>query len=265
MPFQPVYYRRKLPDGIKFILILSLAMTLLFNILRGRMALLGITLPAWRLWQFFTYMFVHRGLWHFVFNMLILYFAGEVIEDVWGTKRFLYFILWAGTFAGALTVVFYSLTGRFIHVIGFSGAACALLVILWKMRPDMTVLLFFIFPMPLKSLLLLMIGLDLVGLTGVLNTGMAHITHLGGYLAGFLYLRFFSGYHSGFPDILHILRRKREERKLRKKKETENYFEDIIDPILDKIRRNGMDALSAKEKKVLKEYHERQKDAGDKS
>jgi membrane associated rhomboid family serine protease len=81
-----------------------------------------------RVWQIATYMFLHGGIFHIVFNMLALWMFGSELERLWGTRYFLKFYFVTGIGAGALTVLFSHLPFAFAQqlqhaiVIGASGA-----------------------------------------------------------------------------------------------------------------------------------------------
>src|SRR5471030_1967543 len=121
--------------------------------------LLGLH-PAWVLrylwvWQLATYMFLHGGIFHIVFNMLALWMFGTELERVWGTRYFLKFYFVTGIGAGALTVLVSLLPFAFtrqlqhVNIIGASGAIYGLLLAYALYFPDRPILLV-IFPVPAK-------------------------------------------------------------------------------------------------------------------
>src|SRR5690349_19803153 len=87
-----------------------------------------------RIWQLGTYMFLHGGFFHIVFNMLALWMFGTELERMWGTRYFLKFYFGSGVGSAVLTVLFSMLPFGFaqqVHysvVIGASGAIYALLL-----------------------------------------------------------------------------------------------------------------------------------------
>src|SRR4030042_4284545 len=125
------YYRYRFSFGygltpvIKKLLIIMGAMFLLQMIVSGWMTLyLGLVpILVWKkfyLWQLVTYMFLHGGITHLLFNLLGLWMFGGELENYWGSKKFLKFFLFCGIGAGLATVL---LTPRqFIPIIGASGA-----------------------------------------------------------------------------------------------------------------------------------------------
>src|SRR5207244_8269365 len=92
-----------------------------------------VTLSLW-VWQIATYMFLHGGIFHIVFNMLALWMFGTELERTWGTRYFLKFYAVTGIGAGVLTVLFshlpFAVAEQVLgsNVIGASGAVCGLLL-----------------------------------------------------------------------------------------------------------------------------------------
>jgi membrane associated rhomboid family serine protease len=146
------------------------------------------------LWQPVTYMFLHRDLFHLLFNMLALWMFGTEIERLWGTNRFLKFYGICGAGAALTTIavsllpfgfseqIYYTLT------IGASGAIYGLLLA-WAVHfPDRHVLMFMLFPVPARMFVLIMGAISLWLSLTASGGGVAHVTHLGGLLAGYLYM-----------------------------------------------------------------------------
>lgn len=145
------------------------------------------------IWQLATYMFLHGGLFHILFNMLALWMFGAELERVWGTRYFLKFYFVTGIGAGVLTVAFSLLPFEFAQqlqhsvVIGASGAVYGLLLAYAMYFPDRQILLI-IFPVPAR------IAVTILGFIAFYSSmsdagGMANATHLGGLLVGYLYLK----------------------------------------------------------------------------
>lgn len=147
--------------------------------------------------QFFTYMFLHGGFFHIIFNMLGLWMFGTAIEMVWGWKRFLNFYLACGLGGAVLHVLMmYILIPDTISMsrdlvppmVGASGAIYGLLVAYAYLFPNNKMMMIFL-PIPIKAkyFVPLMIGLDLfLGLSGR-QTGIAHFGHVGGALVGLIF------------------------------------------------------------------------------
>jgi membrane associated rhomboid family serine protease len=144
-------------------------------------------------WQLATYMFLHGGLFHILFNMLALWMFGTELERIWGTRYFLKFYFVTGIGAGALTVLVSMLPFGFtrqlfgVNIIGASGAIYGLLLAYALYFPDRPILLL-IFPVPAKIAVTI---LGLIAFYSSLNEagGVANATHLGGLLVGYLFLK----------------------------------------------------------------------------
>jgi membrane associated rhomboid family serine protease len=149
------------------------------------------------LWQLATYLFLHDGIWHLFFNMLFLYFFGMDLERTWGTRRFYEYYFLTGIGAGAITVLINVLrdphgTGALsgIPTIGASGAIFGVLIAAGIMFPDRQVWLIpFPIMIPMKLLVVGSIAIEFFLSLEVSGDTVSHVTHLGGALVGYLYLR----------------------------------------------------------------------------
>lgn len=205
------------------------------------------SLPWIPIWQPVTYAFLHaKAPTHLLWNMLMLFFFGSMLEEIVGGRRFL--AAYAGSLlAGALLhlvlAMVPALGGR---AIGASGACLGVLVALATLRPATRVLLLFI-PVTLKALAIGVVALDLVWLTLNLQggvDGVAHGVHIGGAAWGFWIAR--SGWIWRDPWVALEARRaaRREERRLSD--------EERMDQLLAKISREGMGSLTRAERAFLK-------------
>ena len=146
------------------------------------------------IWQPATYMFLHGGLFHILFNMLALWMFGTELERTWGTRYFLKFYFVTGIGAGLLTVALSLLPFDFArqiyasNVIGASGAIYGLLLAYGLYFPDRPIYMYLLFPVPAKIFVLIM-GLIAFYSSVVGASGVANATHLGGLLVGYLYLK----------------------------------------------------------------------------
>ena len=147
-----------------------------------------------RVWQLVTYMFMHGGIFHIVFNMLALWMFGAELERTWGTRFFLKFYFVTGIGAGILTVLFSMLPFGFaqqVHysvVVGASGAIFGLLVAYAMYFPDRPIYMYFVFPIPAKIFVAILGAIELMSSVSSVG-GTANATHLGGVLVGYLYLQ----------------------------------------------------------------------------
>jgi membrane associated rhomboid family serine protease len=145
-------------------------------------------------WQVATYMFLHGGIFHIVFNMLALWMFGAELERMWGTRYFLKFYLVTGIGAGVLTVLFSLLPFAFArqlqyaNVIGASGAIYGLLLAYALYFPDRPIYMYFVFPIPAKIFVAIMGAIAFLSSMSEAG-GVANATHLGGLLVGYVFLK----------------------------------------------------------------------------
>ncbi len=150
------------------------------------------TLFGLKLWQPLTYMFLHAGFLHVFFNMFGLWMFGTPLERDWGSRRFLRFYLFTGVGAGVLNVAVSLLWGgpaASIPTIGASGAIYGILLAFGLLYPNTPILIWFIFPVPARIFVLIFGALTFLSALQGPGSGVSHISHLGGMLFGYLYLR----------------------------------------------------------------------------
>ena len=146
-------------------------------------------------WQLGTYMFLHGGVFHLLFNMLALWMFGTELERIWGTRYFLKFYFVTGIGAGILTVLFSLLplgVSQQVYgsdVIGASGAIYGLLLAYALYFPDRPIYMYLVFPIPAKYFVMIMGALALYLSVSGSNGGIANATHLGGLLVAYLFLK----------------------------------------------------------------------------
>jgi membrane associated rhomboid family serine protease len=149
------------------------------------------------LWQLGTYLFLHANIWHLLFNMLFLYFFGMDLERTWGKRRFFEYYFIAGIGAGCINVLVKAIldpsgTGFSFTVptIGASGAIYGVLIAAGILFPDRQVWLIpFPIMIPMKLLVAGSIAIEFFLSLEVGGDNVSHVTHLGGALVGYLYLR----------------------------------------------------------------------------
>jgi membrane associated rhomboid family serine protease len=137
-------------------------------------------------WTLVTSVFAHSpaGFGHILFNGVILFFFGPLLEKRIGSKPFLGLVLAGGVLAGLTQVTFYStFLGQESGVLGISGALMAVMGALTVLGPHIRVLIFFIIPAPLWAMMLGYAALDLLGFLGG-GGGIAHLAHLTGLALG---------------------------------------------------------------------------------
>jgi membrane associated rhomboid family serine protease len=142
-------------------------------------------------WQILTSIFMHGGMMHIFFNMFALYIFGKPLEERWGKMKFLSFYLTTGILANIASILFFILTVKNVSMVGASGAVFGVLLAFGGYYPEVTLLLFFVIPLKAKWAILLMAVLSLFfQITNTMGS-IGHITHLFGFLFGFLYLLIF--------------------------------------------------------------------------
>ena len=140
-------------------------------------------------WQLFTYLFLHGGVFHLVFNMLALWMFGSPLESDWGTRRFLRFYFICGVGAGICDLVLNLAFGGGRPTIGASGAIYGVLLAFGVCYPEQTVLMNFLFPIKAKYMVMIYAAIALYASLGTMNSGVSNIAHLGGMAVGFVYLK----------------------------------------------------------------------------
>ena len=143
------------------------------------------------IWQIATYLFLHGGFWHILFNMLGLWMFGCDLERTWGSRRFLHYYLFTGIVAG-LTIVLLSPSST-IPTVGASGAIYGILLAFGILFPTRIILVpiffFFFIPIQAKYLVMIMGGMAFLSAISAPGSTVSHVGHLGGLVAGLLYLR----------------------------------------------------------------------------
>lgn len=139
----------------------------------------------YRPWTLFTYMFLHGSFWHLAFNMIALFFFGPRLEMRLGSRRFLYLYFIAGLTGALLSVPFNPYTA----IIGASGAVFGVLLGFARYWPKERIYIWGVLPVEARVLVIVMTVLSLWGGFGGMQDGVAHFAHLGGFLGGYLYLR----------------------------------------------------------------------------
>ena len=221
------------------------------------------------LWRYVTYMFIHVDFMHFFFNMLMLWMFGSEVAEWMGTRHFVSMYFFCGIFA-ALFSFFMCLLGLTNNpIIGASGALMGIFVAYYKFFPERMLLMFFIIPMKIKHAMWVMIALDIF----FANSGdmIAHFAHLGGVVAGFLYMALYQNSPNGslLSGLSRLFSRNTEKFSGRSSSgssyegdnaedpevlEGEVFYVDErkrMDDILKKVEREGIQSLSESEREFL--------------
>jgi membrane associated rhomboid family serine protease len=191
------FFHGNFPTGVKWLLIVNTAVFILTGLLGSSFAddisLLALAPVAvvfhFAIWQLVTYLFLHGGVWHLVFNMLTLWMFGSPLERDWGTRRFLKYYFICGIGAGLCDVLLNAVLGHWnTRTIGASGAIYGLLLAFGVCYPEQTVLMNFLFPIKAKYMVMIYAAIELWMSIGV-NSGVSNIAHLGGMAVGYVYLK----------------------------------------------------------------------------
>jgi membrane associated rhomboid family serine protease len=188
------------PPGVKWLLIGNAAVFILgffagvFQLDRplSIFALVPIeVVKLFAVWQLVTYLFLHGGFGHILWNMLALWMFGADLERAWGTRRFLKFYFFCGIGAGLCVVIANYLVpwgNPSQATIGSSGAIFGILLAYAMLYPTRTILWGFLIPIQVKYFVLI-IGVITFMSSFQVNSGVSEFAHLGGLLCGYIYMK----------------------------------------------------------------------------
>jgi membrane associated rhomboid family serine protease len=146
-----------------------------------------------QVWRLATYALCHNraNIWHIAMNLMMLYFAGQMVLSVMSEREFRWFYAASAVFAGIVSLVFCRFFLPQAQILGASGAVLSVLTVAALHYPRREVLLMGILPLQMRWLLLLYVAMDLLPLLSGSwrQSQTAHTAHLGGVLFGFLYVR----------------------------------------------------------------------------
>lgn len=239
-------------------------------------------------WSIFSYMFLHEGIFHILFNMLFLYWFGLLIHQNLGSRKLANLYILGGLFGALFYVIIYNLAPYFSNsvdsslMLGASAGVFAVVVGAATLTPNTTFFLILIGPVRIKYIAIFYVILSFANSIGA-NAG-GELAHLGGALLGFLYItQLRKGVDLGIPvqkvgiffENLFSGRRSNVKVSYRKEKTTGGGFgsfgspsaktttpvakseiatQEEIDRILDKIADRGYEALNKEEKRKLFEF-----------
>ena len=203
-------------------------------------------------WSLITYGFLHGSFSHLFWNMIMLFYFGNILVNYFGDKRFLNVFFNGILFGGIIYIISYNLfpvfTGVSSKMIGSSAGVMAILFYITSYNPNHTIRFFFV-NIKLLYIAVFLLLMDIIQIP-VENSG-GHIAHLGGALIGFLMFRSFKGID--FVDIYTNLTTKKNNKKIKRNKtfSGSNFDQKKIDFILDKISESGYESLTKDEKNYL--------------
>ena len=231
-------------------------------------------LHGW-VWQLGTFQFLHNypNPLHLILNCWMLYMFGRVVEDALGKRRFLEIYFGSGVVGGLLHCALSWIFPSFFHDIAVVGASAgvfglmaAFAVMNWEQ--PITTLIAFILPVTMRAKYLILV-MAIIAMLGIMDrsSGIAHAAHLGGLLAGLVYVKYLVSNHSFFSfDRFRRLSPRRELVQIpasqqalwQRAKKTSNeelpseeFISKEVDPILDKISAHGIQSLTERERKIL--------------
>ncbi len=203
-------------------------------------------------WSLITYGFLHGSFSHLFWNMIMLFYFGNILVNYFGDKRLLNVFFNGILFGGIIYIISYNLfpvfTGVSSKMIGSSAGVMAILFYITSYNPNHTIRFFFL-NIKLLYIAVFLLLMDIIQIP-VENSG-GHIAHLGGALIGFLMFRSFKGID--FVDIYTNFSTKKNNKKIKRNKtfSGSNFDQKKIDSILDKISESGYESLTKEEKNYL--------------
>lgn len=249
-----------MPPAIKLIIITNVIVfffqyfTPLRRILMDFGALWTLDSGQFEIWQLVTYMFLHGGFLHILFNMFALWMFGAEIENYWGTQQFTIYYFTCGVGAGLINIL---LTSGMYPTVGASGAVYGVLLAFGMMFPDRYIYIYFLLPIKAKYLVILYALLEFIASFDQAASGVAHFAHLGGMAIGYIYIKvmqrelpFQSWFEKTFTTNVSRTSSSRSSSNRR-------ITQDRIDEILDKISRSGYESLTSEEKRILLDARDR--------
>jgi membrane associated rhomboid family serine protease len=227
-----------------------------------------------QVWRLLTGTFLHAFAWqHIVFNMLIIWWAGSEVEDIYGPREFVAFYLAAAVFSSGVYVGWNVLNGQRSTAIGASGAATAVLLLFALHYPTRIVYFMFFIPMPVMLLVAIYILADALGMLGAgFGGNIAFAAHLGGAAFGYLYFKMQWRMTSLWPSGVRWRRPGRARANLRvyrgeheldaevvpaaaaapaPRPVPDSQLEAELDAVLEKVARQGKSSLTERENQIL--------------
>ncbi len=214
-------------------------------------------------WSIFTYMFLHEGFMHILFNLLWLFWFGRIFLEFLDYKKLLSLYIYGGIFGAIFFIIAYNLFPVFDPIkhysvaLGASASVLAIVIAISTYVPNYTINLMFIGAVKIKYIAMFSIILDILSISGG-NVG-GHIAHLGGALFGYLFalqLRTKKRSSNGFANPFKRKKKVRVTHKnIPKNDQTYNVNKAKnqvqIDKILEKISKSGYSSLTKEEKEIL--------------
>ena len=204
-------------------------------------------------WSILTYGFIHGSFSHIFWNMLILYYFGNILKNIFGEKLILNLFL-SGIVAGGLTyLISYNLFPVFKGInsvmIGASAGVMSVLFFLAAYDPQYRIRIIF-FDIKILYIALFLFFYDIIQIP--LNNSGGHIAHIGGALWGYYYSVKYNNGSDLVNSILSYFKKNTNNKpSVKSKTDNKSFNQDKIDEILDKISDSGYDSLTKSEKEYL--------------
>ena len=216
-----------------------------------------------RPWTLITYSFLHADFFHLLWNMILLFYSGRLMLNLFPDRIFINNYFLGAITGGIIFLLSYSLfpvfRGLYPPMVGASAGVMAVFIFICTYTPEQDIRVFF-FNTKLKYLGLVFFSLDVIQIPYG-NAG-GHLAHIGGAILGFLYARQLGkGNDIGIwfeytwkaifeKKTLKTVYRSPKRKPVKPQKSDENK-QVKIDAILDKIGKSGYDSLSKEEKDFL--------------
>lgn len=217
-------------------------------------------------WRLVTYLFLHGGFWHLMFNMLWLWWMGRHVEEVVGPRVFSVVYFGAGI-GGALINLVFTAIWPGVLTIGASGAVFGIMVAFAMIYPTAPIMLFLLPPIQARYVVAGLIAMDVLFQVSGTGGNTARLVHLGGAFIGWGLMRlYYRGYDFDrwLRSMQQLFERKPAETVKNKKMRSvsdavilEETDQGELDRILDKISKSGYDGLTEEEKRTLFELSKR--------
>jgi membrane associated rhomboid family serine protease len=219
-------------------------------------------------WGIITSIFSHFEIWHLIFNMLFLYFSGQLFEQIFDKRRLWQTYIFGGISGGMLEIAAHYLFPSFQNsdqvVVGASGSIMAIFTALAFHSPNIRVNLFGIFPVKIYLIAIFFLLNDLIGIDNP-SDNVAHFAHLGGAIFGLISIQsihssnnILSVLGSFFDRIKKMITSGKSTKSGKAKFKTDEEYnlekkwrQEKTDAILDKISKSGYESLTKEEKDFL--------------
>jgi membrane associated rhomboid family serine protease len=190
----------KISDTLKKLLLVYVAVFVLQHGLdqfagantKAWLALIPVYVLQGRIWEIFTYSFLHADVAHLILNLLVLAFVGSDLEAIWGRKKFLTFYFYCTTMAGLFYLLVQLLMWNpaylSLPMVGASGGIYGLLLAYGLLFPDREMMFMMLFPMKAKQFVWVLAGIEFLQALFSGQGGLGAFAHLSGMGAGFIYL-----------------------------------------------------------------------------